>query len=203
MSSPRRGAFIVFEGGEGCGKSTQATELAHHLGALLTREPGGTPVGERIRDQVLHSPATITPRAEVLLFLAARAQHVDEVILPALERGRDVVCDRFSGSTIAYQGWGRGLDSAGFRESVAWAAAGVRPDLTVLLQLDAEEARRRMGAPGDRIESEDLDFHRRVDDGFRHVAAEEPGWVTVDASGAVEEVAARVRDAVRRWQEAQ
>lgn len=201
MSHPARGALIVFEGGEGCGKSTQAALLGDHLGALVTREPGGTTVGERIRDQVLHSAGNITARAEVLLFLAARAQHVDEVILPALERGTDVVCDRFSGSTIAYQGWGRGLRSPAFLAAVDWAGAGVVPDLTVLLSLPWTTARARMSGPADRIEAEDAAFHGRVAEGFRHQAEHDPSWITVDGDGSPEEVASRVRDAVRRWQE--
>ena len=136
-----RGAFVAFEGGEACGKSTQAARLAARRDALLTREPGGTPLGERVRALFL-DPATgvVEPRAEALLVAAARAQHVAEVIEPTLAGGRDVVTDRFTGSSLAYQGFGRGLPVAQVRELSAFATGGVDPDLYVLLTVSADLA---------------------------------------------------------------
>jgi dTMP kinase len=193
------GRFIVLEGGEAAGKSTQAALLAEHLGAVLTREPGGTAIGEALRRMLL-SPSTVAPvpRAEALLMLAARAQHVAEVIEPALLRGDDVVCDRYSGSTFAYQGYGRGLDVDELRGLDSWAAGGLRPDLVVLLDLPVEVARERLGGnPRDRIESESDEFLRRTQAGFRKLAEDDPvRWRVVDASGTVDEVAALVRKAV-------
>jgi dTMP kinase len=191
--------FIVLEGGEGVGKSTQAAALARHLGAVLTREPGGTALGEALRGLLLGSdrPAPVA-RAETLMMLAARAQHVAEVIEPALARGQDVVCDRYSGSTLAYQGYGRGLDLVEIAELDRWASGGRAPDLVILLDMPAEGARqRRAGSTPDRIEGEGDDFLGRVQAGFRELAAASPGlWKVVDASGEVGEVAAAVRVAV-------
>lgn len=190
----------MFEGADATGKSTQAALLASRLGALLTREPGGTPLGERIR-QLLLDPATPAPndRAEVLLMLAARAQHVADVIGPALADGRDVVCDRFSGSTVAYQGYGRGIDPGELSRMSDWAAAGAEPDIVVLLRVDsgvAEERRDGRGA-ADRIEGEGKDFASRVSRGFAAQAAGDPKrWRVVDGSGSIEDVAERVWEAV-------
>ncbi|MGO9660224.1 MAG: dTMP kinase [Acidimicrobiales bacterium] len=193
------GRFIVLEGGEGVGKSTQAATLARHLGAVLTREPGGTALGEALRGLLLGSagPAPVA-RAETLLMLAARAQHVAEVIEPALARGEDVVCDRYSGSTLAYQGYGRGLDPGELSDLDRWASGGRTPDLVILLDMNVEQARqRRTGSVPDRIEGEGDEFLARVQAGFRELAAASPGrWKVVDASGDVAEVAAAVRAAV-------
>jgi dTMP kinase len=167
---------------------------------VLTREPGGTDTGEHIRTLLL-DPTLPTPtvRAEVLLLLAARAQHVAEVIEPALASGRDVVCDRFVGSTIAYQGYGRGLDPVELAELSSWAARGVGPDLVVLLSVaaDVAVARRAARAQADRIEGEGADFFSKVDEGFTALAAADPArWQVVDGSGSVEEVAARIAEAI-------
>ena len=190
----------MFEGADASGKSTQAELLASRLGALLTREPGGTPLGERIRRLLLDEAAPApNDRAEVMLMLAARAQHVAEVIEPALEGGRDVVCDRFSGSTLAYQGYGRGLDPGELRRMSSWAAGGVEPDVVVLLRVEAGVADSRRSGRGtaDRIEGEGKDFASRVADGFAAQAAEDPGrWRVVDGSGSIDDVAARVWEAV-------
>jgi dTMP kinase len=190
--------FIVFEGGEGSGKSTQARLLAETLGAVLTHEPGGTALGRRIRELVLGTAGdAVDDRAEALLMAADRAQHVAEVIRPALERGRAVVSDRFSGSTLAYQGYGRGLGLDDLAWLSRWAAVGVQPDVVVLLDLPVEVAAGRRSATPDRMESEDGDFHTRVVEGYRALAATDPAhWVVVDATGDVDEVAARVRKAV-------
>lgn len=194
------GRFIVFEGGEASGKTTQAARLAVDLDAVLTREPGGTPIGERLRelllDPVLPAPSV---RTEVLLLLAARAQHVAEVIEPALAAGRDVVCDRFTGSTVAYQGFGRGLDPGELIELSAWAAAGREPDVVILLWVDQKEAAARLVGRGrpDRIEGEGAAFFEKVAEGFRAQAAADPDrWRIVDGNGGVDEVAARVRAAL-------
>ena len=194
----RRGRFIVLEGGEGCGKSTQAALLAARLGAELTREPGGTPIGEQIRAILLdRSLGHLDARAELLLMGAARAQHVAERIRPTLEAGRDVVCDRFSGSTLAYQGFGRGLALGVVEAACALAADGLDPDLTVLLEVPAPlAASRRCGSP-DRIEAEDDAFHARVSAGFARLAARDTEhWAVLDGTGTREEVHARVVAAV-------
>ena len=189
----------MIEGGEATGKSTQAARLAADLGGVFTREPGGTALGEALRRLVLdHSLTAPVPRAETLLMLAARAQHVAEVIEPALARGADVVCDRYSGSTLAYQGYGRGLDLVELAGLDRWANGGRAPDVVVLLDLPVEVARsRRGGSPGDRFEGEGDEFRRLVRTGFRELAAADPDrWRVVDASGDVEQVAAAVRQAV-------
>jgi dTMP kinase len=190
--------FIAFEGGEGSGKSTQAERLAGRLGALLTREPGGTRLGEELRALLLAGPDEIAPRAEALLMAAARAQHVAEVIGPALAAGRAVVTDRFTGSSLAYQGHARGLGVEAVAALSAFATDGLRPDVTVLLEVPAlVAAGRRAGSRLDRIESAGDDFHRLVADGYARLAAAEPTWVAVDGDGEPAAVEQRVWDAVR------
>lgn len=193
----RRGHLIAFEGGEGTGKSTQAARLSAALGAVLTREPGGTEVGRRIRSVVLDAGiADLDVRAEALLLLADRAQHVAEVVRPALARGADVVTDRFAGSTLAYQGWGRGLDAGELERLSSWAADGLEPDLVILLDVAPDLAAGRLDRSPDRMELAGASFHRRVADGYRALAAASPTWVVVDGSLPVDEVAIRVRAAV-------
>jgi dTMP kinase len=194
----RVGRFIVFEGGEAAGKSTQAALLAERLGAVLTREPGGTAVGDALRSLLLDLPLAPVPKAEALMMLAARAQHVAEVIEPALARGADVVCDRYSGSTLAYQGYGRGLSLTELRDVNHWATEGRAPDVVVLLDLPVSAARRRLNSSHpDRIEAEGDDFLERVRSGFGQLAAADPGrWRVVDAAGPVDEVAERVWKAI-------
>ena len=190
------GRLIAFEGGEGSGKSTQARLLADRLGAVLTHEPGGTEVGRRIRELVLDPAAgDVDPRAEALLMVADRAQHVAQVIRPALAEGRDVVTDRFSGSTLAYQGYGRGLDVDELAQLSRWAAGGLEPDLVVLLEVPAQVAAARPAGAPDRMEGQEREFHARVAAGYRALAAADPGrWVVVDGTGSVDEVAARVAE---------
>lgn len=198
--SGARGRFVAFEGGEGSGKSTQARLLAEALGALLTHEPGATPLGRRLRELVLgdRSPR-VGARAEALLLVADRAQHVEEVVRPALEAGRSVVTDRFSGSTLAYQGYGRGLDVGDLARLSSWAAAGLEPDVVVLLDVSAEVVAGRRDGPTDRMEGEGAAFHARVTEGYRALAAADPQrWVVVDGAGTVEAVAERVRAVVGR-----
>jgi dTMP kinase len=191
------GRFIVLEGGEAAGKSTQAALLAGRLSAVLTREPGGTAVGEALRRLLLDRQLAPVPKAEVLLILAARAQHVAEVIEPALARGDDVVCDRYSGSTLAYQGYGRGLPLAELQEVNNWATGHRAPDIVVLLDLPVTMARQRLRLSSpDRIEAESDSFLERVREGFCQLAATDPQhWRVVDATGAIDEVAERVWEA--------
>jgi dTMP kinase len=193
-----RGRLIAFEGGEACGKSTQAARLATRLGAVLTREPGGTAIGERARDLLL-DPAVVglDAKAEALLMAAARAQHVAEVVRPALDAGQDVVTDRYAHSSLAYQGYGRGLPVDDLRQLSTWATGGLWPDVVVLLDVPDEVARSR-SAFTDRFEGEGGGFHERVAAGFRELAAAEPDvWVVVDGVGSVDEVAERVWAAVQ------
>ena len=201
-----RGKFITFEGGEGCGKCTQVRRLRDALESrgvkvLLTREPGGTPLAEKVRS-LLKDEAGDPPcdRTELLLFLAARAQLVRNVIRPALESGTWVVSDRFSDSTLAYQGYGRGLPLDVVRAANDFACEGLKPDLTLLLDVDPATARARMRGreaathtAADRIERAGDDFHARLRQGFLEMAAAEPlRIVTVDASGTEEDVWERV-----------
>jgi len=196
-SSPR-GRFIAFEGGEACGKSTQSRLLAAAIDAVLTREPGGTAIGSRVRELVLGlDTVDLSPRAEALLMAADRAQHVAELVEPALAAGRHVVTDRFAGSSIAYQGYGRGLRVDEVRMISQWATDGVWPDLVVLLDVPADEAERRLGAATDRMEAEPAAFHAAVLEGFRAQAAIEPDrWVVIDGTGSIETVATCVLEVV-------
>jgi dTMP kinase len=195
-----RGHFIAFEGGEGSGKSTQARRLAERLGsrALLTFEPGDSPLGAEVRRIVLDSPdLEITARAEALLMAADRAQHVAEVIDPALEDGRAVVCDRFVGSSIAYQGHGRQLPAEEVEALSRWATEGRWPDLVVLLHVRPDTADARMHRVKDRLESAGDAFHRRVHDGYLLQAMEDPErWAIIDGNGTEDEVAKAVWDVV-------
>lgn len=188
------GRLIAFEGGEASGKSTQAALLAERLDAVLTREPGGTDVGRRIRAVLLdHATGELDPRAEALLVAADRAHHVATVVAPALAAGRDVVTDRYVGSSLAYQGYGRGLDVGELLTLSTWATGGLAADVVVLLDVPPAVAAARMGAARDRLESAGGGFHARVADGYRALAAADPDrWAVVDGSGAVDEVAALV-----------
>lgn len=199
------GVLIAFEGGEGAGKSTQAALLAEWLRArrddvVVTFEPGATKAGEAIRDVLLsRSHEGLSPRAEAMLYAADRADHVDNVIRPALARGAVVITDRYVDSSLAYQGGGRELPMAEVRRMSLWATCGIRPDLTILLDLDPEAGLARAGANPDRIESESLAFHRRVRETFRALATHgHSRYAVVDASRPPEEVAAEVRAQVER-----
>ncbi len=202
--------FITFEGIEGSGKTTQIRRTAAFLrerghDVLLTREPGGCPISDAIR-RILLDPANsaLVPRAELLLYAAARAQHVEEVIAPALHRGMTVLCDRFTDATLAYQGFGRGLDIALIEKLNAVAAGAFAPQLTVLLDMPAEDglerARRRNLDPAlqieGRFESEALAFHRRVRQGYLEIAATLKRFRILDARGSEDEVFHRIVSAL-------
>jgi dTMP kinase len=195
------GRLIAFEGVEGAGKSTQLELLRRQLEGrgrevVVTREPGGTPVGERVRALLLDPEVEIHPRAEALLFAAARAELVERVIRPALERGAVVLCDRYLDSSLAYQGGARGLGRGPVEEVNRLATGGLLPDLVVLLDLDPADGLRRRQGDRDRIEAQDLEFHRRVREAFRALAAADPKrFAVVDAAAPVPEVAARVHAA--------
>lgn len=197
-----RGVFVCFEGGEGAGKSTQARSLArwleqrgHH--ALLTFEPGDTPVGKQLR-QIVLDPATgdLSDRTEALLYAADKAEHIDTVVAPALAAGRVVITDRYVDSTLAYQGAGRALDPQELEFVARWATGDLRPHLTVLLDLEPAAGLERF-SERDRIEGESLEFHQRVRKAFVRLAQADPEhYLVLDARGDVEEIAEAVRGRV-------
>lgn len=201
--------FVTFEGPEGCGKTTQVRLLAERLRArgydvLTTREPGGTRIGDQIRAILLDPAHTeMVPAAEILLFSAARAQIVHEVILPHLQRGGIVLCDRFADSTLAYQGYGHGLDLDVLRVITTFATAGLTPDVTFYLDIPVVEGLRRKAQAGraewNRMEQRELAYHQRVQDGYRRLIAAEPArWVVIDASKSIEEIHLQVVQEVER-----
>ncbi|QWC83738.1 dTMP kinase [Nocardioidaceae bacterium] len=192
------GVFIALEGGEGTGKSTQSRALAEALAArghevVLTREPGDTPVGAQVRSLLLDTATgEMSPRTEALLYAADKAEHVDTLVLPALERGAVVVTDRYVDSTLAYQGAGRVLDVAEVESVARWATRDLRPHLTVLLDLDPAAAFARFEGR-DRIESAGARFHERVREGFRRLAAQDPDrYLVLDAAADPAQITARV-----------
>ena len=196
--------FITFEGGEGCGKSTQARALYRRLAAsgisvLLTREPGGTPLGEETRRQLKRArDLPISPLAELFLVAAARAQLVREAIRPSLERNIMVICDRYTDSTLAYQGYGRGVNLEAIRRVSDIATGGLSPDLVVLLDIPVEVGLARKKVTGrDRFESAGAAFHQRVRRGYRTMArADRKRWLTVDGALSSREIQDRIWDRV-------
>jgi dTMP kinase len=188
------GLFVTIEGIDRSGKSTQARRLAEALGedAVLVREPGGTPAGERIRDLLKDPAIELDARSEALLFAAARAELVAAVILPALQAGKVVISDRYLDSSLAYQGHARGLGEDEIRRVNAWATAGLVPDMTVLLRIDPAVAAARAGE-ADRFEDEGLELQKRVADAYRQLAAANPArWKTIDAARDADAVAADI-----------
>lgn len=202
--------FITFEGVEGCGKTVQARLLAEHLRQMglpvvLTREPGGTDIGDQIR-AVLHDigNTAMLPTSEILLYSAARAQIVGQLICPALAAGQVVVCDRYADSTLAYQGYGRGLSLEALRYITAFATGGLRPDLTLLLDVDVEAGLGRKHAAFraqqdelNRMDRQTVDFYTRVRDGYRTLVALEPArWVVVDAGRDIDTIQREIQSLV-------
>lgn len=199
------GIWITLEGGDGSGKTTQSNLLAQWMTdegrtVVRTREPGGSEVGQLIRDIVLHHRGDIAPRAEALLYAADRAHHVATVVRPALARGAVVLQDRYLDSSVAYQGAGRVLDGDEIRDLSLWAAEGALPDLTVLLDLDPESARVRLDSadkPFDRLEAEKNEFHARVRDAYLALAQAEPDrFLVLDAAATPEVIAEQIRERV-------
>lgn len=201
--------FITFEGPDGSGKTTQIKHLLDYLHdqgypVFQTREPGGTPIGDQIR-AVLHDLKNegMHPHTEILLYAASRAQLVAQEIRPRLAEGEIVVCDRYADSTLAYQGYGHGLDLPTLRTILRFATGGLQPDLTLYLDITAEEGLRRRqhaaagGEEWNRMDAQSLDFHRRVREGYHALIAEDPGrWVCIAAGGELDAIQARIRDAV-------
>ncbi|TET57318.1 MAG: dTMP kinase, partial [Dehalococcoidia bacterium] len=194
-----------FEGGEGCGKSTQSRLLLKKLEqqgipTILTHEPGGTALGNEIRMLLKRKQgASISPQAELFLFAASRVQLVAELVRPALQEGKAVICDRFTYSTIVYQGYGRGLDLATVGMVNTMATGNLKPDLTILLDMPSEQGLERRRSSKDRFELEDLSFHHRVREGYLKMAAAEPDrWLLIDASLAKAKIAEIVWDKVRK-----
>jgi dTMP kinase len=203
--------FITFEGPEGSGKSTQIQRLGEWLRnagreCVVTKEPGGTPISDRIRAILLDSAATgMDPMTELLLYAASRRQHVVEVIGPAMQRGLTVLCDRYTDATLAYQGYGRLLDLHRLETLNAWATGGLQPGLTLLYDIDEQTGLTRAHARNSsmtvdegRFEAEDLRFHRRIREGYLALAVAEPErFATIDAHGTIDEVFARTLDTLR------
>jgi dTMP kinase len=198
------GLFVTFEGGDGSGQSTQSALLKEWLESqgrevLLTREPGGTELGDEIRDMVLHRRGHIAPRAEALLYAADRAHHIATKVRPALEAGAIVLQDRYLDSSVAYQGAGRVLAPDEIRGLSLWAAEGLLPDLTILLDLDESVGRDRLNVRTkyDRLEDEEQDFHARVRAGYLALAGAEPGrFLVLNATDTVESLASAIRERV-------
>ncbi|UFJ40516.1 dTMP kinase [Brevibacillus humidisoli] len=203
------GLFITFEGPDGAGKTTQVEAFSRGLrqkgyDVLVTREPGGTPISDKIRSLLLDPAHTeMTDATEVLLYAASRAQHVQEKVIPALQSGRIVVCDRFVDASIAYQGYGLGLPVDIIAEINRFATAGLKPDRTYLLDLSVSEGRSRLGRRDglDRIEQKGEDYHQRVRDGFQHIARQHPERIRlVDADRSIDEVHEEIMADFWEWQ---
>jgi dTMP kinase len=199
------GLFITFEGGEGCGKSTQSRLLLkkleqQNISVILTHEPGGTALGNEVRKALKRKRgSSVPPQAELFLFAASRAQLVAEVIRPALEEGKVVICDRFTHSTLVYQGYGRGLDLTFVQTVNNMATGNLKPDLIILLDISPEQGLARKRGLKDRFELEDLSFHRRIREGYLKMAAAEPErWLVIDASLPKEKIAEIIWDRVSR-----
>lgn len=190
----KKGLFITFEGVDGCGKSTQINLLAQYLKergyeVLLTREPGGKGLGEKLREILLNYDDVVSDRCESFLFLADRAQHIDVIVNPAVNAGKIVLCDRHTDSTVAYQGYGRGLDIDTINNLNKIAINGKKPDLTFIFDIDTETSMQRVGKNQDRMESAGIEFQTRVRNGYLKIAKQEPERVKViDAKQSIDEI---------------
>ena len=199
-----KGLFITFEGGDGCGKITQIKLIDEYLRnkgykTLLTREPGSKGLGVKLREILLNYDGEVSPTCESFLFLADRAQHVDCIIKPALEEGTVVLCDRHTDSTVAYQGYGRGLDLEQIYKLNNIATSGLKPDLTVVLDVDVETSQARVGKEKDRMESAGIEFFERVRKGFLEIAKQEPSRVKViDSTQSIEDIHKQVVELIQK-----
>jgi len=179
-----KGLFITFEGIDGCGKSTQLNLLAEYLQSkgfeiIVTREPGAIGLGEKLREILLNYDGEVSSNCEAFLFLADRAQHIDTLVKPAIESGKIVLCDRHTDSTIAYQGYGRGVDLKQIKMLNELATSGLKPNLTFIFDIDMETSQARVGKNKDRMESAGLEFHKKVRQGYLEIAKSEPDRVKV------------------------
>lgn len=190
----KKGLFITFEGADGCGKTTQMNLLAEYLKnqgyeVVLTREPGGKGLGEKIREILLNYDGEVSDRCESFLFLADRAQNIDTIVNPAVNSGKIVLCDRHTDSSVAYQGYGRGLDIERINLLNNLATNGRKPDLTFVFDIDTETSMKRVGKEKDRMESAGLEFHKKVHNGYLEIAKKEPERIKViDATKSIEEI---------------
>ena len=200
----KNGLFITFEGGDGCGKTTQIELLNKYLknkgfDTLLTREPGAKGLGVKLREILLNYDGEVSPQCESFLFLADRAQHIDCIIKPALKEGKIILCDRHTDSTVAYQGYGRGLDIEEIKTLNNIATGGLKPDLTIVLDVDVETSMQRVGKEKDRMESAGIEFFERVRNGFLKIAEQEPKRVKViSSSDTVENIHKQIVDLVEK-----
>ena len=200
----KKGLFITFEGGDGCGKTTQIELLNEYLknkgyDTLLTREPGAKGLGVKIREILLNYDGDVSPNCESFLFLADRAQHIDCIIKPALKEGKIILCDRHTDSTVAYQGYGRGLDIERINMLNNIATSGLKPDLTIVLDVDVETSMQRVGKEKDRMEAAGIEFFKRVRNGFLEIAKKEPARVKViNSSDTIENIHKQVVDLVEK-----
>lgn len=198
----KKGLFITFEGVDGCGKTTQMELLAKYLQdrgyeVIITREPGAKGLGEKIREILLHYDGEVSSRAESFLFLADRAQHIDKIIMPAVKAGKIVLCDRHTDSTIAYQGYGRGVDIDELVMLNNLATGKSKPDLTFVFDIDIETSMSRVGKEKDRMESAGVEFFEKVRKGYLEIAKQEPDRVKViDSTCSIEKIAQEVKDII-------
>lgn len=200
----KNGLFITFEGADGCGKTTQIRLLDEYLrnngyNTLLTREPGSKGLGEKLREILLNYDGEVSSTCESFLFLADRAQHVDCIIKPAIKQGKIVLCDRHTDSTVAYQGYGRGLDIEQIQSLNNIATGGLKPDLTIVFDVDIETSMQRVGSEKDRMESSGIEFFNRVRNGYLDIAKKEPVRVKViNSSDTIENIHKQVLELIQK-----
>lgn len=198
----KKGLFITFEGADGCGKTTQLNLLKEYLSnkgyeVIVTREPGAVGLGEKIREILLNYDGEVSPNCEAFLFLADRAQHIDTIVKPAIEAGKIVLCDRHTDSSVAYQGYGRGVDISRIRMLNKIATSGLVPDLTLVFDIDVETSQKRVGKNKDRMESAGIEFHEKVRNGYLELAKEEPERIKViNSADTIENIFEQVKKLV-------